>query len=290
MHTTRKEIGLAHFSVMLMSLAGVFGQFVDESSLIITLGRVSISFVVLTIILWIRKKSFRLYNKKDYLVAIVAGVVLAIHWSTFFQSIQMSTVAIGIITFSTFPLFLTFLEPLIYHEKIQKKNIVSSILLLIGVLITIPEFSLDNQMTIGILWGMISSLAYAVLSLLNRYLSRNYEGMKVCVYEQGTASLVLLPTLLVVQTTLEIKDAFGIIAIGLFCTAFAYSIYVSVQKNIKAQTLGLISGMETVYGIAYAFLLLSEVPSVQEILGAIVILSVAMFSSISSTKEASSTI
>ncbi|MFI3172461.1 MAG: DMT family transporter [Eubacteriales bacterium] len=284
MQTTKKDIGLAHISVMLMSLAGVFGQLVNESSLIITLGRVAISFVVLLIILSVKKTNLRLESKKDYGVALLAGVVLAVHWSTFFQSIQMSTVAIGIITFSTFPLFLTFLEPLVYHENIQKKNIVSSLILLIGVLITIPEFSLDNQMTIGIVWGMISSLAYAILSLLNRYLSNRYEGMKICVYEQGTASVLLLPTLFLVRTTIETADVLGIVAIGLFCTAFAYSIYVSVQKNVQAQTMGLISGMETVYGIVYAFILLSEVPSMQEMAGAIIILGVSLYSSIASTR------
>lgn len=284
MHTRKKDIGLAHVSVMLMSLAGVFGQFVDESSLIITLGRVSISFLVLLVILGVRRVPLQLHNKKDYGLAISAGVVLAIHWSAFFQSIQMSTVAIGIITFSTFPLFLTFLEPLVYREKIQKKNILCSIVLLFGVLITIPEFSLDNQMTIGIIWGMCSSLTYAVLSLLNRYLSNRYEGIKICVYEQGTASATLLPVLFLVEMNFNSSDVMGIVAIGFFCTAFAYSIYVSVQKNIMAQTLGLISGMETVYGILYAFFLLSEVPSVQELIGASVILGVSCYSSMSSTK------
>ncbi len=283
MNTRKKDIGLAHFSVMLMSLAGVFGQFVDESSLVITLGRVSISFLVLLTILCVRKSSLHLECRKDYGIAIAAGAVLAVHWTTFFQSIQMSTVAIGIITFSTFPLFLTFLEPLIYHEKLQKKNIVCAVILLIGVLITVPEFSLDNQMTIGVLWGMCSSLSYAILSLLNRYLSGRYEGMKICVYEQGTATFLLLPMLFFVEMNFGTGDVLGIVAIGLFCTAFAYSIYVSVQKNIKAQTLGLISGMETVYGILYALLFLAEVPSVQEILGAVVIMSVSCYSSLSST-------
>ncbi len=285
MHTTKKDIGLAHVAVMLMGLSGVFGQFVDASSLIITLGRVTISFIVLSVILHIKKVAFGLNCKKHYGIAIGAGIVLALHWITFFQSIQMSTVAIGIITFSTFPLFLTFLEPLVYKEKIQKKSIISSLILLLGVLITIPEFSLNNQMTMGILCGMVSSLAYAVLALFNRYLSRYYEGMKICVYEQGTSFFLLLPTLLIVDVTLEMKDIGGIIVIGLLCTAVAYSIYVSVQKNIKAQTLGLISGMETVYSIFYAFILLTEIPSIQEILGASVILSVAIYTSLYTTEK-----
>lgn len=287
MNTTKKDIALAHVAVMLMGLSGVMGQFVDASSLMITLGRVSISFLVLSIILYMKKVTFRLNEKKHYGIAIGAGCVLALHWITFFQSIQMSTVAIGIITFSTFPLFLTFLEPLIYGEKIQKRSIISSLVLLLGVLITIPEFSLNNQMTIGILWGMVSSLAYAVLALFNRYLSRYYEGMKICVYEQGTSCFLLLPILFLVEVSLEEKDIAGIIVIGLLCTAVAYSVYVSVQKNIKAQTLGLISGMETVYSIVYAFLLLSEVPSIQELLGATVILGVAIYTSIFTTNPES---
>lgn len=279
MNTRIKYIGLAHFAVMLMGLAGVLGQFVDESSLIITFGRVSVSFLVLLMILYWRKVSLCLESRKDYLIVAIAGVVLAVHWTTFFQAIQMSTVAIGIITFSTFPLFLTFLEPLIYHERLYKKNIVCAVILLIGVLITIPEFSLDNQMSIGALWGICSGLSYAILSLLNRYLSSRYDGMKICVYEQGTAALLLMPTLFLVETNFEVDDALGIMAIGLFCTACAYSIYVSVQKNIKAQTLGVISGMETVYGIFYAFIFLSEVPSIREVLGAIIIVSVCCYSS-----------
>lgn len=281
MQTTKKDIGLAHFSIMLMSLSGVLGQFIDESSLVITLGRVSTSFGVLLTILYFRKVSFHLQCRRDYGIIIAAGAVLAVHWTTFFQAIQMSTVAIGIITFSTFPLFLTILEPFIYHEKIQKKNIVCSLILLLGVVITIPEFSFDNQTTVGILWGLVSSVSYAGLALLNRYLSSRYEGMKVCAYEQGTAFFLLLPTLLVVETSIETHEALGLVALGLICTAFAYSIYVSVQKTLKAQTLGLITGMETVYGILYAFLLLAEVPSIQELIGASVILGVSIFSSMS---------
>lgn len=52
------------------------------------------------------------------------GIILAVHWTTFFQSIQMSTVAIGLLTFSTFPVFTTFLEPYFFKEKINVKDIV----------------------------------------------------------------------------------------------------------------------------------------------------------------------
>ena len=64
-------------------------------------------------------------------------------------------------------------------------------------------------------------------------------------------------------------------AIGFVCTAIAYSLYVSAQKGVRAQTAGIISGMETVYGIIFAF-----VPTVRELIGGAVILGVALYSSL----------
>lgn len=213
---------------------------------------------------------------------------MAIHWTTFFQAIQVSSVAIGTITFSTFPLFLTFLEPLLFHEKIRGRNILGAAVLLIGVLITIPSFSMENQVTIGVLWGMLSSFCYAIMTLSNRYLSSAYPGKTLCLYEQGTAAVVLLPALLLVEVNWTVQTAAGIAVIGFVCTVFAYSLYVAAQKNVKAQTAGMISGMETVYGIVYAWIFLGEVPGIRELIGGAIILGVALLFSVQKSQAAPS--
>lgn len=150
---------------------------------------------------------------------IMVGAVMAVHWTTFFQSIQVASVAIGTITFSTFPLFLTFLEPLVFHEKLRKQSIISAVILLIGVIITIPEFSIENHMTVGIIWGMVSSFTYAVATLANRYFSAKYIGRIVCMYEQGTAAVLLLPTMFIINATWRSVDIAGVAFIGFVCTA-----------------------------------------------------------------------
>ena len=73
--------------------------------------------------------------------------------------------------------------------------------------------------------------------------------------------------------------------IGLVCTAVAHSLYVAAQKKVKAQTAGVISGMETVYGILFALLFLGEVPGVRELLGGAVILGTAVFSSCTASEK-----
>ena len=276
----KKNILWLHISVMLFSISGVIGQFVEVPSVLVAMGRVVCSSILLFILTRVKKESLKLESRKDYILIMLTGIVLAIHWTSFFQSIQVSSVAIGTITFSTFPLFLTFIEPIVFKEKLRMKSIVSAVILMIGVLITIPEFSMENQVTVGIIWGMVSSFTYAIITLGNRYFSRKYIGRVVCLYEQGTAAIVLLPAAFLVPAVWRPQDIVGVMMIGFFCTAFAYSLYVSAQKGVRAQTAGLISGMETVYGIIYALILLGEVPSGREILGGIVILGVALVTSL----------
>ena len=196
---TRKNVILLHIAVMCFSCSGVIGQYVQVPAVQVAMGRVICSSLLLLAISLVCKDKLTLDSKKDYGLMILTGVVMAIHWSSFFQSIQTSSVAIGTITFSTFPLFLTFLEPLLFHEKICGKNILNALILLMGVLITIPEFSVENKVTIGILWGMLASFTYAVMTLSNRYFSSRYKGRTICLYEQGTAAIALLPALVLVK-------------------------------------------------------------------------------------------
>ena len=277
-----RNILYLHIAVMLFGLAGVAAQFVEIPAVLTALGRVICSSILLFLIAVFKKDRLSLNSKKDYGMIVLTGVVMAAHWTTFFQSIQVSTVAIGTITFSTFPLFLTFLEPLIFHERLRKQSIASAVVLFIGVLITIPEFSMANHTTIGIIWGMISSFTYAVLTRANRYFSARYAARTICLYEQGSAAIVLLPALFLVEASWRIQDIAGVAFVGFICTAFAHSLYISAQKSVRAQTAGIVSGMETVYGIVYALLFLGEIPSVRELIGGAVILSVAMYSSIKS--------
>lgn len=282
-HTFNKNILFLHIAVMLFGLSGVVAQFVEVSAVMVALGRVVCSSLLLFLIAAVKKDTLKLNSGKDYGLIILTGIVMAVHWTTFFQSIQVSSVAIGTITFSTFPLFLTFIEPFVFREKLKKQSVLTAVILFAGVLITIPEFSMENNTTVGIIWGMLCSFTYAVMTLANRYFSARYKGRIICLYEQGTAAVVLLPALFIVKTSWRAQDIAGVAFVGFICTAFAYSLYVSAQKNVRAQTAGIISGMETVYGIVYALLFLGEIPSGRELVGGAVILGVAMYSSLKTT-------
>lgn len=259
-------------AVLLFGMAGLFARMIDILAIGITFARVFFSSITLLIFSFITKQNIKIKNKKHLIILIVAGIVLAIHWWSFLYAIQISSVAIGTITFSSFPLFITFLEPLFFHEKLHIKDIFLCICILLGVLVTIPTFSLENQSFQGIIIGTISALSYALLTLMNRYFSNAYSSITISLYEQSSATLVLLPTLFIIKTVPTITEIGLLIFLGVVTTALAHTLFISSLKQIPAHIAGIISSLESVYSIILAIILFQEFPTIREILGATLII------------------
>lgn len=271
-----RSLAALHVAVMLFGLSAVLGRGVSAPAVLVAAGRVLFSSAVLLALTLREGKLPRLCSRRDYALALGTGAVLAVHWTTFFLSVQTASVAVGTITFSAFPLYLTFLEPLFYRERLRAGSILNASVLLAGVAITIPEFSFQDQIAVGAAWGMLSGFAYALMSLANRTLSVRYSARTICLYEQGAAAVLLSPALLLAGEYWSLENFAGIAAIGVVCTALAHTLYVAGQKGVRAQTAGIVSGMESVYGILYALVLLGQRPTLRELVGGAVVLLAAL--------------
>ena len=123
----------------------------------------------------------------------LGGAILAAHWFTFFLSIQVSTVAIGLLGFATFPLFVTFLEPVVFGERLHRYDVIAALVVVAGLVLVTPSFDVGNTLTQGLLWGMLSAFTFALLALLNRAYARSYPAVTVVFYQQAFAALCMLP-------------------------------------------------------------------------------------------------
>lgn len=286
--TNRRALLFIHFSVLLFGLSGVIGRGVSAPAFVVTFGRVFFSSLILWVILRVTKTPHKIQSKTDFVFYVLAGLLMAVHWTTFMHTAQIASVAIATITFSTFPLFVTFLEPLLYKEKLLARDIFFALLMLLGVFVLAPLSSWQTGSATGIFWGMISSLTYALLSLCNRHLSQRYDSKTVCFYEQGIATLFLLPFMFFVPFQATGQDFILIFILGALCTAFAHNLFVKSLQYIRVQTAGIISSMETVYGILLALLFLREMPTLREIIGGTIILGVTILSTYVAEKETES--
>ena len=202
---------------------------------------------------------------------VLSGLVLALHWVTFFHAIQSSTVAIGLVGFATFPVFVTFLEPVLYGQKIRRVDIISAMLVVVGLLLVAPGFDLSDSGTVGLLWAVLSGALFAILTLINRHLVETNSAIVVAFYQHGAAALGLLPFVIIFGATADSSDIWLLLVLGVVCTALPHTLFIKSMAVLKAQLVSVVAGLEPVYGIVFAVLLLGEVPGIKTISGAAIV-------------------
>lgn len=263
-----------HFAVFLFGTAAVLAKLTKLAAAEIVLGR---TFFATAALLWIVPafgcRPWQLPRRQ--LVAMVPlGALLGLHWYSFFQSVITASVAVGLITFSTFPLFTTLLEPYVFSTRRRGRDAIYACCIVAGVALVIPEYDLGNRVTAGASWGLASGLSFALLQILNRRFVRDTSAIELSL-GQNLVAFALLLLLFGMPDVAQLGFAGWLILIvlGTLCTALAHTLFIRGLHTVSAQTASLIAGLEPVYGILLAMIVLAEIPAARTAIGGAVILS-----------------
>lgn len=274
----RKSLLEIHLATVLFGLAGLFGKWLVLPPPLIVLGRVSFASAALGLVLWRKRQSLRPILGARAGLLFLLGVLLAVHWSAFFQAIQVSSVAVGLLSYSCFPVFTVLLEPLFFQERFDAPSLFAAGVCLTGVFLIVPRFNLADSVYRGVLWGLLSGLTFAILAVFNRRLVRRYSSLAISFFQDSFAALILLPTLLVMAPARIAAGDLGLlIFLGVVCTAGSHTLFIRGMRQVRARTASIISSLEPVYGIALALVFLGEIPSARTLAGGVVILAAVIF-------------
>lgn len=141
-----------------------------------------------------------------------------------------------------------------------------------GLILITPAFEFGNQVTQGLLWGIFSAFSYGVLAVMNRHSATKLSGVESSLWQYLAIMLILLPFYSGELFFASLSDWFWIGCIGVFCTTFAYTLYVSSLDTINARTAAMIISLEPVYAILVAWLWFDDVPSLKMVLGGALII------------------
>jgi drug/metabolite transporter (DMT)-like permease len=268
-----------HSSALLFGMAGLFGRWLSLNPLIIVLGRVFFASLALLFIVKLSKQTFRFNEKKDGRLFALLGFLLAFHWTAFFQAILLSTLAIALFSFATFPLFTLLLEALLLKVPIKSQNLLLVFISLIGLYFVVPIINWQESKSeiLGLLWGLGSAFSFALLAVANRSLSARYSSWQISLHQDFWATIFLLPSLFLIEFHLSLVDLALLFLLGTIFTALAHSLYIASLKNIEATTASLVIALEPVYGVLAAWLLFAERPSLRTLFGGVLILGIGFF-------------
>lgn len=277
--TERKALLAIHLGALLFGLSGIFGKLANTVPMAIVAGRAIFAVVALALFARLLSQNHsQRPSARQLAMLALGGLLLGSHWLTFFEAVKVSGVAIATLGFASFPAFTVLLEGLLFRERTRPSEFAMVALVCLGLILVTPNFDLGNQATVGLLWAILSGLLFALLSLLNRASTRGLDPVQAALCQNLTVLLCFMPFAWPLLPSLALLDWFWLALLGVFCTGLAHSLFVASLRVIKARSAAVIFALEPVYGIAFAWWLFNEMPTLRMLLGGTLIILAIFFS------------
>lgn len=279
-----KNLSVLLLATLFISTSGVLGRYINMPAEAIILCRAFLATVFIFLFCKFKKMDFTIKNKKDKISFTTSGFLMGAHWVTYFYALKLSNVALGMLSLYTFPVITAFLEPFFSKKKINIVHVFLAILVLIGVYVLVPEFSLKNNDLKGILLGILSALFYALRNLMIKKEVKKYNGSIIMLYQMVVVTILLIPTLFFSDFSNIMNQLPLLLLVALLTTAIGHTLMVKSLKHFSATTTSIISSVQPIFGIIIAYFFVNEIPSFNVCIGGSLILLTVIIESLRSKK------
>ena len=246
-----------HITVLIFGFTGVLGKLIETSSYLLVWYRVGIALIALLGYFLLKKHSLKV-DKKLLGKILLVGVIIAVHWVTFFEAIKQSNVSVALVCFSSSTLFTSLIEPLYFKRKIKPYELLFGLLIIIGLYFI---FSFEFKYITGMILSVFSAALASWFTVLNGMLIKKSNSKTISFYELlGAFSIVTIYLLISngVNFSIPVTDIKWLLFLGVICTAFAFMLSVEVMKKISPYTVTISVNLEPIYSILLALLIWPE--------------------------------
>lgn len=285
-----------HVIVFIWGFTAVLGALITLDAVPLVWYRMLLASGLIFLYIKWKKRNLKI-SKRKLVVLIIAGLVIALHWLTFFGAIKVSNVSITLALLSTGAFFTSILEPIFYKRKFVGYEILFGVLVIVGLYII---FQVETKYTLGIILGLSSAFLSAVFTLINGKLIKDTAPSVISFYELITGVVAISIYLAFVSFNsngnlgfnstffnLSAEDWLLLLILASICTAYAFIAAVAVMKHLSPYTIMLTINLEPIYGIFLAFLIFGskEQMNPQFYYGALLILSTVILNGYLKTKR-----
>lgn len=275
-----------HCVALLFGLCGILGALIQADASVITWGRAICAVLVLSVASRFGSATGGpgLFRHGKWFPLICSGVMLAIHWVTFFVSVKVGGIAVATLGFASFPACITLIEWGVLRERVGRAEWLRLICVTLGLILVTPSFNLSDSGTAGLLWGLLSGATFGVLAVLNRRYLSGVDAFHVAGLQNLIVCLLLSPWALTQLPSVSLGSWGWILILGVACTGLAHLLFVASLRRLHARTAGLVVALEPVYAIVFAWVLFSQVPGLRTTIGGAIMMAAILSASIAIQK------
>lgn len=245
-----------HLVVLIYGFTAILGKLITLPAIHLVWYRILIALVSFYVFLKLKHIDLSL-KKADQIKIMGVGLIVALHWITFFGAIKLSNVSVTLGSFATTTLFTSFIEPFYFRKKVNWIEVLIGLVIIGGLYLI---FRFETKYTTGIIVALISAFLAGLFTVLNKKLVVHFSAPLISFYEMvgGFAGITiyLMVSGEIFLYGLQVPNFYDVVflfLLGTVCTAYAFSIQVDVMKHLSAFMVTLTVNLEPVYGIIMAF-------------------------------------
>ena len=291
MSTDRIGLLALYGSVVLLALNGLFAKLIPLDATSITQLRSVVAVIGLLAFCLLQRRGWRLDNRGQIAGVYGLGILLGLHWVTFFHAMQISTVAVGMLALFSYPVITILIEPLFAGrgQSPQLVDLGAGCLVLLGLAVMVwdeLQLATSSNLVMGCLWGVISALLFSVRNLSLKYRFHHVPSDRLMLHQVIAVALMLLlfvdyPSLPEMQP----GDWGLLVTLGLITTAAAHTLLALSLKKLPAKTVAIIGCSQPVIGALAAWWVMAEQPGWSVALGGGIILLVAVYETLHKARQ-----
>ena len=249
-----------HWIVFIWGFTAVLGRLITLDALPLVWFRMLFAVFFIFIYIKIKKVPIKL-PKRILLKFLVAGLVIALHWFTFFRAIKVSNVSITLACLSTGAFFTSIIEPIFFNKKVVWYEIFFGLIVVLGLTII---FNVEGKYMEGIILALISAFLSASFAVINSKFVKDYEPTIISFYEL-VGGVLFFSLFLLGTSSFEAKffqltanDFMYLMILSSICTAYAFIASTAVMKFLSPYTVMLTINLEPIYGILLAVIIFKD--------------------------------
>ncbi len=257
----KKALLQLHLAVFLAGFTAILGKLIGLNEGLLVWYRLLLTVLTLGAILYFKKK-WNVIPAKEAAQIFAVGVIVAIHWVSFYGSVKYGNISIAVVCISGSGFFTAFFDPLISRRPILAIEVILGALAIAGIYII---FDFHPQYKLGIIFGIISAIGSSLFPIFNKKLLLVHSPEILTLYELGGGFLALsifLPFYLVFfPAAYYLPSAYdwpGLLILAWLCTVLCFDLQLKALKKISPFTSNLAYNLEPVYGIILAFIFFKE--------------------------------
>jgi drug/metabolite transporter (DMT)-like permease len=288
------KISTAHLtlytSIFLLGLNGLFSNGLPIDATTLTHIRSVFAGITLALFIILSRGTIKLPNVKSVFIVYGIGILLGLHWITFFYAMQSASVAIGMLALYTYPIITILIEPFFTRKKLQLLDIALATLVLAGLCIIVSDHLGDifdpnknissSGIVMGVASGMVSAILFAFRNTLQKYCCSHVKSDTLMLHQMILITIMLF-VFIDTQALNQLNNIqwFYVVILGVLTTAIAHTLLVKSYKLFAAKTVAMVSCLQPVLGSFFAWMILNESLSMHTIIGGSIILGVAIYES-----------